>query len=109
ILSYAIAEGEIFGRVSWWGPVSAHWRRAVVIAVGVAILLDTRLLMNPGGIQAGLFDPLSRWTTEVSRGAGLTAPLLLGLLDGCILVLALIGLVEYPHRPRTIRFLGTWL
>jgi hypothetical protein len=109
ILAYAIAEGEIFGKVSWLGPVAANWRRALVIGVVVAILLDTRLLTTPGGIQAGLFDPLTRWTTEISRGAGLTAPILLGLLDGAIVLLALIGLVEYPRRSRAIRFLGTWL
>jgi hypothetical protein len=109
ILSYAIAEGEIFGKVSWWAPVSLHWRRALVIGLGVAILLDTRLLTSPSGIQAGLFDPLTRWLSEVSRGAGLLAPVVLALLDGCILVLAVIGLAEYPRRPRMIRFLGTWL
>jgi 4-amino-4-deoxy-L-arabinose transferase-like glycosyltransferase len=108
-LAYAIAEGEIFGRVSWWPPVRDNVRWALVIAVGAAILLDTRFLTSPGGIQAGLFDPLSRWIGEVARGAGLTGPLLLGLLDGGILLLAVIGVAEYPRRPRVIRFLGTWL
>jgi len=108
ILSYAIAEGEVFGKVSWWSPVTIHARRALLIAVGVAILFDTRLLTSPGGIQAGLFDPLTRWTSEIARGSGLTAPMLLALIDGAILLLALIGLIEYPRRPRTIRFLGTW-
>jgi len=73
------------------------------------VLLNTRLLMNPSGIQAGLIDPLWRWTAEISRGAGLTAPLLVGLLDGGIVILAFVGFLEYPRRPRTIRFLGTWL
>jgi hypothetical protein len=109
LLAYAIAEGEIFGRVSWWGPVAAQGRRALAIGVGVGAILDTRFLMNPLGIQAGLIDPLWRWTTEVSRGAGLTAPMLLGLLDGGILVLAVFGVLEYNRRPRAIRFLGTWL
>jgi hypothetical protein len=109
VLAYAIAEGDIFGRVSWWGPVAAHGRRALAIGVGVAVVLDTRFLMNPNGIQAGLIDPLWRWTSEVSRGAGLTAPLLVGLLDGGIVVLAVLGFLEYTRRPRMIRFLGTWL
>jgi hypothetical protein len=108
-LAYAIAEGEIFGRATWWPGVALHGRRALAIGIGVAILLDTRLLMNPNGIQAGLFDPLWRWTGEISRGAGLTAPVVVAMLDGGLLVLALIGLVEYPRRPREIRFLGTWL
>jgi Dolichyl-phosphate-mannose-protein mannosyltransferase len=108
-LSYAIAEGDIFGRLSWWKPASIHGRRALAIGLGVAALLNTRLLMNPNGIQAGLIDPLWRWTTEISRGAGLTAPLLVVLLDGAILILALIGLLEYSRRPREVRFLGTWL
>jgi hypothetical protein len=108
-LAYAIAEGEIFGKVSWWETVRAHGRRALAIGIGVAVLLDTRFLTSPGGIQAGLFDPLSRWTGEVARGAGLTGPILIALLDGGILVMALIGLTEYPRRPRAIRFLGTWL
>jgi hypothetical protein len=109
LLAYAIAEGEIFGKASWWGPVSSQGRRALAIGIGVAVLLDTRLLMNPGGIQAGLIDPLWRWTAEVSRGAGLTAPILVGLLDGAILILAVIGLFHYPRHPRTVRFLGTWV
>jgi hypothetical protein len=108
-LAYAIAEGEIFGRVSWWEPVRTHGRRALAIGVGVAVLLDTRFLMNPSGIQAGLIDPLWRWSGEVSRGAGLTAPLLTLMLDGGIVVLALVGFLEYTRHPRAIRFLGTWL
>ena len=109
VLAYAIAEGEIFGKVSWWPPVSASFRWALVIAVLIAVLVDTRFLTTPGGIQAGLFDPLTRWTGEVSRGAGLTGALLLALLDGGIIILALLGLVEYKRHPRMIRFLGTWL
>lgn len=108
-LSYAIAEGEIFGKVPWWEPVRAHGRRALIVGVVAAILLDTRLLTSPGGIQAGIFDPLTRWTGEIARGTGLTAPLVLGLLDGCILLLAVIGLAEYRRHPRAVRFLGTWL
>lgn len=108
-LSYAIAEGEIFGKVNWWQPVRAHGRQALIVGIVAAIILDTRLLTSPGGIQAGLFDPLTRWTNEISRGSGLTAPVVLALLDGCILLLALVGLAEYPRRSRAIRFLGTWL
>lgn len=108
-LAYAIAEGEIFGKVAWWAPVAAYGRRALAIGVGVAVLLDTRFLMNPNGIQAGLIDPLWRWTGEIARGAGLTAPLLVGMLDGGIIILALIGLLDYARHPRAIRFLGTWL
>jgi hypothetical protein len=108
-LAYAIAEGEIFGRASWWPGVVRHGRQALAIGIGVAILLDTRLLMNPNGLQAGLLDPLWRWTAEISRGSGLTAPVVVLMLDGGLLLLAAIGLVEYPRRPREIRFLGTWL
>ena len=108
-LAYAIAEGDIFGKVSWWAPVAQHGRRALAIGLGVAVLLNTRLLMNPNGIQAGLIDPLGRWTTDIARGAGLTAPLLFALLDGGILLLALLGFLEYTRNPRAIRFLGTWL
>jgi hypothetical protein len=108
-LAYAIAEGEIFGRVSWWAPFAAHARRAAAIGVGVAVLLDTRLLMNPNGVQVGLIEPLWSWTGEIARGAGLTAPILVGLLDGGIIVLALVGLLEYPRRARAVRFLGIWL
>ncbi|MFN8634715.1 MAG: glycosyltransferase family 39 protein [Chloroflexota bacterium] len=109
ILAYAIAEGEIFGRAAWWEPVAKHGRWALAIGVGVAVILDTRLLTSPGGIQVGLIDPLIRWTDEIARGAGLTAPLLIGLLDGSLVILALIGLIEYPRYPRAVRFLGTWL
>lgn len=109
VLAYAIAEGEIFGRAHWWEPVGKHGRQAILIALGVAVLLDTRLLMNPGGIQAGLFDPLWRWTGEVARGAGLTAPIVVALMDGPIVLLALVGLCDYKRNPRPIRFLGTWL
>jgi len=108
-LAYAVAEGDIFGAVAWWAPVRAYGGRALAIGVGVAVVLDTRFLMNPNGIQAGLIDPLSRWTGSVTQGAGLTAPLLALMLDGGIVVLALIGLLEYTRQPRAIRFLGTWL
>jgi hypothetical protein len=108
-LAYAIAEGEIFGKVAWWGPLMAHGRRALAIGVGAAVLLDTRLLMNPNGIQAGLIDPLWRWTGAITQGAGLTAPLLVLMLDGGIVLLALIGFLEYTRQPKAVRFLGSWL
>jgi len=109
LLAYAIAEGEIFGKVPWWEPLAKHGRRSLAIAVGVAVALDTRLLMNPAGLQAGLIDSLWRWTDDITRGAGLTAPVLAALLDGGLLVLALIGLSEYKRYPRAVRFFGTWL
>ena len=68
-LAYAIAEGDIFGKVPWWAPMSAHGRRALAIGVGVAVILDTRFLMNPNGIQAGLIDPLWRWTGDDHAGS----------------------------------------
>jgi hypothetical protein len=109
LLAYAIAEGEIFGKVPWWEPLAKHGRRSLAIAVGVAVVLDTRLLMNPAGLQAGLIDSLWHWTDDITRGAGLTAPVLAALLDGGLLVLALIGLSEYKRYPRAVRFFGTWL
>lgn len=109
ILAYAIAEGEIFGRSAWWEPVRKHARTAIVVGILAAVVLITRFFMNPQGIQAGIVDPLTRWTTEIARGAGLTAPLLLAMLEGSALILAIIGLAEYPRHARAIRFLGTWL
>ncbi|MCC6175467.1 MAG: glycosyltransferase family 39 protein [Chloroflexi bacterium] len=108
-LAYAIAEGDILGRSSWlpalkrWGPL------ALVGAVLTAVVLDTRFLMNPSGLQAGLVDPFWRWTGDVARGSGLTAPLIVVLLDGAVLLLAVVGLGAYRRRPRAVRFLGTWL
>jgi hypothetical protein len=66
-------------------------------------------MMNPAGLQAGLVDSLWRWTNDIARGAGLTAPLLVALMDGTILVLAVIGLADYRQRPRVVRFLATWM
>jgi 4-amino-4-deoxy-L-arabinose transferase-like glycosyltransferase len=109
LLAYAIAEGDIFGRAPWWGPVGRHLRLALAIGIGTAVLLDTRLLMNPQGLQFGVIDPLTRWTADIARGAGLMAPLLLVMLDGAIMILALFGLLAYPRHPRAVRFLGTWL
>lgn len=109
VLGFAISEGDIFGRVSWWGSVRRHGPRAFMIAAITAVLLNTRLLMNPAGLQAGAVDSLWRWTGDIARGAGLTAPLLTGLLDGSLLVLTVLGLVDYSKHQRTVRFLGTWL
>jgi hypothetical protein len=109
LLAYAIAEGEIFGKVPWWTPVVQHGRKALAIAAVVAVILDTRLLMNPAGLQAGLIDSLWRWTDDIARGAGLTAPMLTALMEGGLLVLALVGLSEYRRYPQAIRFFGTWL
>lgn len=109
MLGYAISEGEIFGRTPWWPLVRQHGPRALAIAALIAVLLDTRFASSPPGLQAGLIDPLWRWSGEVARGAGLTAPLLVGLMDGAILFLAVVGLLDYQERPRVIRFLGTWL
>lgn len=109
LLAYAIAEGEIFGKVPWWAPFAAHARRALVVALGVAVVLNTRLFTSPAGIQAGLIDPLWRWTDDIARGAGLTAPVVAVLLDGSLLLLAVVGLLEYRRAPRAVRLLGTWL
>jgi hypothetical protein len=108
-LGYAICEGDFVGRVTWWESARRHGPRALAIAAVAAILLDTRLLMTPAGLQAGVVDSLSRWTGDIARGAGLTAPLLIGLLDGALLFLAVLGVVDYPKHPRAVRFLGTWL
>jgi hypothetical protein len=109
VLGYAISEGDIFGRLTWWRPVRQYGPQALAIAVVTAVICDTRLMMNPAGLQAGLVDSLWRWTGDVARGAGLTAPLLVALMDGSVIVLALLGLTDYRRQPRVIRFLGTWL
>jgi hypothetical protein len=109
VLAFAISEGDLTGRTTWWPPVRQHAPRALAIAAGVALLLETRLGTSPSGLQAGVIDPLWRWYSDVARGAGLTAPLLVGLLDGAIMCLALVGLLEFRARPRVVRFLGTWL
>jgi 4-amino-4-deoxy-L-arabinose transferase-like glycosyltransferase len=109
ILAVAIAEGELLVRPPWLASARAALPGAVGTAVLVAVLVDTRLLMNPGGFQAGLVDPLWRWTGDVVRGAGLLAPLLLLLIDGGTILLALVGLTTYRRHERAVRILGTWL
>ena len=60
-------------------------------ASGVAVLLDTRLLMNPAASRPACSIRSRAGRSEIARGAGLTAPLLLALLDGGILILAVVG------------------
>src|SRR5262245_50374822 len=36
-------------------------------------------------------------------------PLLVLMVDGGLVVLALIGILEYTRHPRAVRFLGSWL
>jgi len=109
VLGYAISEGELFGGASWWQPMRRYGPRALAIALLVAVLCNTRLMMNPAGLQAGLVDPLWRWYSDIARGAGLVAPLLVLFLDGGIVVLAVVGLFDLKRMPRAVRFLGTWL
>ena len=45
-LGYAISEGDIFGRSTWWRPVRQYGPRALAIAATAAVLCDTRLMMN---------------------------------------------------------------
>ena len=109
ILAYTIAEGDV-GLRGGWRPAARAWTGpSLLVALGVGILVSTRLLMNPNGIQAGLIDPLWAWSVDVSRGSGLRAPVLYLLEDGGTLLLALFGAAAYRRHPRIVRFLGIWL
>ena len=83
--------------------------RAATIALLVALAVDTRLLTTPSGVQAGLIDPLWRWTSDLARGTGALAPALLLVIDGGTLILAATGLADYRRHPRLVRALATWL
>ena len=109
LLALAIAEGEGVVRPALWHAARAQLPRAAAIALLVGLVVDTRLLMNPAGTQAGLIDPLWRWISDVARGSGLVTPVLLLLIDGGTLTLAAIGLAEYRSHPRLVRLLATWL
>jgi hypothetical protein len=109
VLAAAIAEGDAATRPSWWVSLPAGVKPALAVGLGVAIVADTRFLMNLNGVQAGLIDPLWRWLSDVSRGEGLWAPVYLLLLDGGVVLLALIGLADFRRHYRAVRILGAWL
>ncbi|MDP8921790.1 MAG: glycosyltransferase family 39 protein [Chloroflexota bacterium] len=109
LLAYAIAEGDVGTLRAWFPTARAAVGRAALVALGVGVLVSTRLLMNPIGVQAGLIDPLWTWSGDVARGSGLRAPLLFLLEDGGTLLLAAIGAARYRCHPRSVRFLGVWL
>jgi hypothetical protein len=109
ILATAIAEGDSLSTSAWLPRFREHAPRALFLGLVVALLLDTRLLMNPGGVHAGIFDPLSAWWGNVARGGGLMAPAYVLLVDGGMLALAAIGLLDHRERPRAVRLLGAWL
>jgi 4-amino-4-deoxy-L-arabinose transferase-like glycosyltransferase len=108
-LALALGAEELPTRHRWWTAARQRAAPALGVALLIALLVDTRLLMNPSGVQAGLVEPLWRWSGELVRGGGLVAPLLLLLIDGGTLVLAGIGLAEYHSRPGAVRVLGAWL
>lgn len=109
LLAYAIAEGDVGLRAPWIPAARAWAGRAALLALGVSILVSTRLLMHPIGVQAGLIDPLWAWSVDVSRGSGFRAPILYLLEDGGTLLLALFGAAAYRGHRREVRFLGIWL
>src|SRR6185295_3764204 len=50
---------------------ASHWgRRALLVFIGSAVLLDTLLLTRPSGLQAGLIDPFARWPGSVGLSSG---------------------------------------
>lgn len=109
VLAAAIAEGDATARPSWWVSLRAGLKPALAVGLGVAIVADTRFLMNLNGFQAGLIDPLWRWLSDVSRGEGLGAPIHLLLLDGGVVLLALVGLADFRRHYRAVRIVGAWL
>jgi hypothetical protein len=110
VVGAAIAEGDVLARPGWWQAARDHARGALGVALITAVLVDTRFMTSMMGIEAGVVEPLWRWSTDVVRGAGLTAPALLLLIDGGTLALAAIGLMatRAAHR-RAVRILGAWL
>lgn len=108
ILAVALAEGDLSARPRWWRVLRVNGPRAIGMATIAALVMDTRLLMNPTGIQAGLIDPLWQWSRDVVLGSGLRGPLLLLLVDGGTLALAAIGLADYRRHERAIRVLAAW-
>lgn len=108
-LSLAIALAEGSRQLPGWWPAARHEAgRAVGIAMLVAVAIDTRLLTSPEGIQAGLIDPIWRWTADVVRGRGAVGPVLLPMIDGGILALAALGVGSYRRHEQAVRILGCW-
>ena len=108
-LALAVAEGDRLARPIWWPAIRRAAPGAIGTALLVAVVVDTRLLMNPNGLGAGLFDPFWAWSGDVVRGGGLVAPIMLLLVDGGAFALAMIGLAGFRRYPRTASLLGTWL
>ena len=108
-LALAVAEGDRLAHPLWWAAMRRGAPRAIGIALLLAVVVDTRFLMNPNGLGAGVFDPLWAWSVDVVRGGGLVAPIMLLLVDGGAFALAMIGLATFRSYPRTAGLLGTWL
>lgn len=87
-----------------------QWR-PFALGVGLAVVvLDTRLLTAPGGLQTGLADPLWRWSPLLTSGLEPRNLALLATVEVTLLVGALVGLLAGLRRGLDpfARFLGLW-
>ncbi len=109
VLATTIAEGEALLRPGLWRQFRQHGPGAGAIALLVVLLADTRFLMNPAGVEAGMIAPFWRWSADVARGSGWVAPMLLLLIEAGTLGLAAVGFANFRRHPRLARLLGTWL
>jgi hypothetical protein len=82
---------------------------AIAVFLGVAFVADTLLLTRPGGLQAGLVDPLTDWLGQV--GFVRTSAVSLGLLGLHELPALALAAWGTPRALRTPfgRFLIAWL
>lgn len=92
-----------------WALARAWVVRAAVVGAALALLLDTRFLTRPPGLQAGLVEPLTDWLRGLSLARRDGLPLALGLAhEPLLLALALVGAVG-AVRGRFGRFLLAWV
>jgi hypothetical protein len=82
--------------------------RAIGVGLAAALLADTLLLTRPGGMQAGLVDPLPAWLASLGLSEStLLAGGLLAAHEMPLLALALYGLLRF-WRDSPARFLALW-